>query len=152
MTIKAEMSDTGIVRKTMRLDFHSRRKSKTTRVTKIRAYQIDELRLLIDEVTSSSEPITSKICTSEGRSFCISEISARTELTTSTVFAPDCFCTSRAIPLPIWLEAEASVSLKVSRTVATSLTRTTLPLTALITVFSSSSTLSYLPGIRTEKS
>ena len=82
----------------------------------------------------------------------MSFICARTALTTSTVLAPDCFCTNKASPLPTWLKAEASFSLYVSLTVATSLRRTTLPLTALITVFSNSATLSYLPGIRTAKS
>ena len=152
MTIKAEINDTGIVRNTMRLDFHSLKKSNTTKVTKIRAYQIDELRLLIDEITNSSEPITSEICTSEGNSFCMSLIFARTALATSTVLAPDCFCINRAIPRPLWLKADALVSLKVSLMVATSLRRTTFPLNALITVFSSSCTLSYLLGILTEKS
>ncbi|MPM73651.1 hypothetical protein SDC9_120633 [bioreactor metagenome] len=54
MLINALISETGMVTNMIRLDFHSRKNINTTNVTNIKAYQMDEVRLLTDSVTISS--------------------------------------------------------------------------------------------------
>ena len=88
ISIKAVISENGMVRNTMRLSLHSLRNAKTITTTKNSAYQSDCVRFLILSTISSSEFITSLMLTSAGSVFSISFSFVLTARVTASVFSP----------------------------------------------------------------